>query len=198
VAVPSGAATGHRNVPSGSPLTCPGRAATVVDMRAGRRILVIVLLVQVAWALPLGVILGATMDWTFLYAFGGATLAIAAVLLAFMLGWQRADGRREALLSTGTRVPALLVASRATGTRINNRRVVAHTFESRAGGRVIRAQTRAFTHLPIGTEATIAYDATDPAHATVVEDLDERAASENVDWRELRRREADRMFRKRQ
>jgi hypothetical protein len=69
-------------------------------------------------------------------------------------------------------VPALLVSSRATNTRINNRTVLAHTFESRQAGRVIRAEARAFTHFPPGAEATIAYDSADPAKAVVVEDLD--------------------------
>jgi hypothetical protein len=166
-------------------------------MRAARRIVTIVLLVQVAWALPLGLVLGAVLDWTYLLAFGGAALAVLVVLLSLMLGWQRADARRERLLTTGTRVSATLVSSRPTGTRIHNRRVVAHTFESRTGGRVVRAQARAFAHLPIGTEATIAYDTTDPAQATLVEDLDEVATANQLDWQALRQQQIDRTFRKR-
>jgi hypothetical protein len=166
-------------------------------MRAARRIVTIVLLIQVAWALPLGLVLGATLGWSFLFAFGGAALAVLVVLLSFMLVWQRADARRDALLTTGTRVPALLVSSRATNTRINNRTALVHTFESRQAGRVIRAEAKAFTHLPIGAEATIAYDTTDPAKATVVEDLDGVAAGEQLDWQELQRREMDRRFRRR-
>jgi hypothetical protein len=141
-------------------------------MRATRRIVTRVLLVQVAWMAPTAVALGLVVEPAFLYAFGSAALVILAVLLSFMLVWQRADARRDALLATGARVPALLVSSRPTATRINNRVVRAHTFEHRAAGRVIKAETRAFTHLPIGTEATIAYDRADPARAVVVEELD--------------------------
>ena len=114
-----------------------------------------------------------------------------------MLVWQRADARREALLATGARAPALLVASRATNTRINNRTVLAHTFEAREAGRVIRAEAKAFVHLPIGAEATIAYDTTDPARAVVVEDLDQVAADGQVDWQTLQQRAVDRRFRRR-
>jgi uncharacterized protein DUF3592 len=138
---------------------------------AARRVVKVVLLVQVAWSLPLGVVLALSVHWWFLLAFGGVALAVVAVLLGFMLVWQRADLRREALLTRGARVPAVLVASRATHIRINNRRLVAHVFEARPGGRVVRAEARAFAHLPVGTAATIAYDATDPAQAVVVEDL---------------------------
>jgi uncharacterized protein DUF3592 len=139
---------------------------------AARRVVTVVLLVQVAWSLPLGVVLALSVRWSFLPTFGGVALAVLAVLLGFMLAWQRADLRREALLARGARVPAVLVASRATNTRINNRRLVAHVFEARQGGRVVRAEARAFAHLPVGTAATIAYDATDPARAVVVEDLE--------------------------
>lgn len=164
-------------------------------MRAARRIITIVLLVQVAWTLPLGLVLGFVLDRVFAFAFCGAALAVLVVLLIFMLGWQRADARRAALLTRGARVPALLVESRPTNTRINNRTLLVHTFESREAGRVVRARTKAFTHLPIGAEATIAYDATDPERATVVEDLDAGAATDG--WRELRRQQTNRMFRNR-
>ena len=110
------------------------------------------------------------VDVAYLYAFGSAGLAVLVVLLGFMLWWQRVDARREALLSGGTRVPATLVSSRATNHRINNRAVLAHIFESGSG---IRAQARGFAHLPAGTAATIAYDPARPAHAVVVEDLDQ-------------------------
>lgn len=166
-------------------------------MRAARRIVTIVLLVQVAWALPLGLVLGITIGWPFLLAFVGAALAVLAVLLSLMLVWQRADARRDALLATGARAPAMLVASRASGTRINNRTALVHTFEAREAGRVIRAQTKAFVHLPIGADATIAYDTTDPAKAVVVEDLDQVAAAGQVDWQTLQQRAEDRRFRRR-
>jgi hypothetical protein len=166
-------------------------------MRAARRIVTIVLLVQVAWALPLGLVLGITIGWSFLLAFAGAALAVLAVLLSLMLMWQRADARRDALLATGTRAPAMLVASRASNTRINNRTVLVHSFEAREAGRVIRAETKAFVHLPIGAEATIAYDTTDSAKAVVVEDLDQVAADGQVDWQTLQQRAVDRRFRRR-
>jgi hypothetical protein len=141
-------------------------------MRVTRRVIITVLLVQIWWMAPVGVALGLTIDLAFLHLFGSGALAVLVVLLSFMLVWQRVDARRDTLLATGTRVPALLVSSRPTGTRVKNRVVQAHTFEYREAGRVITAETRAFAHLPIGTEATIAYDRADPARAVVVEDLD--------------------------
>jgi hypothetical protein len=141
-------------------------------MRVGRRIVTIVLLVQVAWMAVAAVGLGLFVAPVFLMAFGGGALAVLVVLFCFMLAWQRTDARREALLATGVRVPAQLVSSRATNTRINNRTVMAHTFESRQAGRVVRAEVKAFTHFMPGLEATIAYDSADPAKAVVVEDLD--------------------------
>jgi hypothetical protein len=165
-------------------------------MRAARRIVVVVLLSQVAWAVPAAVALS-FVDPVFFLAFGAVALAVVAVLLCFLLHWQRVDARREAVLGTGTRVPALLVASRATGTRVDRRTVRAHTFEARTGGRVVRAEARAFAHLPVGTAATIAFDPAEPARAVVVEDLDALATEGRLDWDALRRRETDRMFRDR-
>lgn len=150
-------------------------------MRAARRIVTVVLLVQVAWTVPLGVVLGVALDPAFLVAFGAAALAVVVVLLSFMLAWQRADARRDALLTHGIHVPARLVDSRPTHTRINNRRLLVHTFAARDNG--IRATAKAFTRLELGTAATIAYDATDPAKATVVEDLDE--VTGQLDWQAL-------------
>jgi hypothetical protein len=141
-------------------------------MRVGRRIVTIVLLVQVAWMAVAAAGLGLFVAPAFLFAFGGGALLVLVVWLCFMLAWQRTDARRGSLLATGVRVPAQLVSSRATNTRINNRTVMAHTFECRQAGRVIRAEAKAFTHFPPGIEATIAYDAADPAKAVVVEDLD--------------------------
>ncbi|HEX6361270.1 hypothetical protein [Actinophytocola sp.] len=166
-------------------------------MPAARRIVRIVFLVQVACALPLGLVLGILLDPAFLYGFGGAALVELAVLLGFMLVWQRTDARRDALLATGRRTPALLVSTRPTRTHINERVVLAHTFESREAGRVIRAETKAFAHLPLGTEATIAYDRAAPENAVVVEDLDRIEADGRLDWAALKQRENDRRFRNR-
>ena len=141
-------------------------------MRATRRIVTGVLLVQVAWMVPAGVVLGLALDRTYAVVFGAAALVVLAVLLSFMLAWQRADARRATLLTHGTRLPARLVGSRSTSTRIHNRTLLVHTFEARDAGRVVRARQKAFTHLPIGAEATIVYDTTDPARSAVVEDLD--------------------------
>jgi hypothetical protein len=165
-------------------------------MHAARRVITLVLLIQVAWLLPSGLVFGFLLDLGFLFGFGGGGLVVLAVLLSFMLVWQRADARREKLLTSGARVPAVLVSSRRTGTEINDRRVLAHTFEARSAGQVIRAEARAFTHLPVGTEATIAYDTTDPTNATVVEDLDRVAADGRLDWQALRQQQIDRTFRK--
>lgn len=163
-------------------------------MRAARQVVVIVLLGQVAWTVPLGLVLGFLLDWVYGLVFCGAALAVLVVLLSFMLVWQRDDARREDLLTRGRRAPALLVDSRATNTRIRNRTMLLHTFEAREGSLVIRAGAKAFTHLPIGTEATIAYDAGEPERAVVVEDLD---ATTTESWAELRQREIDRRFRNR-
>jgi hypothetical protein len=140
-------------------------------MRAGRRVVVVVLAGQVVLFGVLAVLLAA-VDPALVWVCSAVALVALAVLLVFGLRWQRADARRAALLSSGSRVSARLVSSRATATRVRNRTVQAHTFEAHAGGRVIRAEARAFTHLPHGTVATIAYDPLEPASATVVDDLD--------------------------
>lgn len=164
-------------------------------MRAARRTVIWLLLSQVCW-LPVGLVLGFAVDWVLAVPFAAMTLSALVILLIFMLVWQRAAARREALLSTGTRVPAMLVSSRPTRTRVRNRRIMAHTFESRLADGVLRVEDFAFAHLPVGTPATIAYDATDSSKAVVVEDLDEVAAAGQPDWRELRQRQIDRTFRK--
>jgi len=94
-------------------------------------------------------------------------------------------------------VPAVLVSSRPTRTRVKNRRVLAHTFESRLADGVLRVEDYGFAHLPVGTRATIAYDTTDSSKAVVVEDLDQVATAGQPDWQELRQQQVDRMFRKR-
>jgi hypothetical protein len=160
-------------------------------MPAARRIVRITLLVLVVCAFSTGLVLGFVLEPVYLFVFGGAALVELVVLLCFMLVWQREDARRDALLGSGTRTPALLVSSRPTRTYINERAVLAHTFESRATGRVIRAETKALAHLPLGTEATIAYDAAALENAVVVEDFD------GIE-REQRQREHDRIFRNRQ
>jgi len=140
-------------------------------MRAGRRVVVVLLAGQVVLFGLLAALL-AVVDPAFVYASCAVALVALIVLLVFLLRWQRADARRDALLTSGTRVPARLVSSRATATRIRNRTVQAHTFEAHAAGRVLRVEARAFTHLPVGAAATIAYDPADPGSATVVDDLD--------------------------
>ncbi len=162
-------------------------------MRATRRIVTLVLLVQLAWSVPLAIVMAFLLPVS-VVGFGSVALAILAVLLGFLVHWQRVDARRAALLAAGQRAPARLVSSRPTGTRINNRRVLAHTFESRIGDRVVRAETRAFVHLPVGTRATIAYDRTDQEKAVVVEDLDAVATEDRLDWHTLRAREDNRRF----
>jgi hypothetical protein len=137
-------------------------------MLASRRIVLVVLGSQVALFLVLALVVRVVLV-------PGLVIALVALALFFvvLIRWQRADARRDALLSGGARVAARLVSSRATATRIRNRTVQAHTFEAHTGGgRTIRVEARAFTHLPVGTVATIAYDPADPGNATVVEDLD--------------------------
>ena len=129
--------------------------------------MVVVLGGQVALFLVLALVFRAV----FVPALAIALVALA-VLFVFLVRWQRSDAHREALLASGTRVPARLVSSRATATRVRNRTLQAHTFEARADGRTLRVEAKAFTHLPVGTVATIAYDPVDPRSATVVDDLD--------------------------
>jgi hypothetical protein len=132
-------------------------------MRASRRIVLVVLGSQVALFLVLALVFPILLV---------PALVAAALFFVFLIRWQRADATRDALLANGTRVPARLVSSRPTATRIRNRTVQAHTFEAHADGSTIRAVARAFTHLPVGTVATIAYDPADLGNATVVDDLD--------------------------
>ncbi|MDQ3788119.1 MAG: hypothetical protein M3422_12865 [Actinomycetota bacterium] len=138
-------------------------------MRAERRVVVVVLGGQVVLFGLLAAVLAALAP-AFVYAFCAIALLALIALLVFLLRWQRADARRDALLTSGARTTARLVSSRATATRIRNRTVQAHTFEAHAHGRVLRVEARAFTHLPVGTTATIAYDT--EGNATVVDDLD--------------------------
>lgn len=142
----------------------PG-SVTVGGMRAERRVVVVVLGGQV-------VLFGLVAALAPVFVVVSCVIALLALiaLLVFLLRWQRADARREALIVSGARTTARLVSSRATATRIRNRTVQAHTFEAHAAGRVLRAEARAFTHLPVGTVATIAYDTR--GNATVVDDLD--------------------------
>jgi hypothetical protein len=150
-------------------------------MNAERRIVTLVLLLLAAVFLVTGVVLGIALGPVFLLAFGGTALVLLAVQSIHWLSWSRRDARRRALLATGLRVPATLVSSRPTNNRVDDRVVQAHVFESSSAGRVVRAKARSFTRLPMGTEATIAYDAADPAKATVVEDLDRIAADWQID-----------------
>ncbi len=143
-------------------------------MNVARRIITTVLLTLAAVFLAVGVGLGLALDPVFLYANGGVTVILAAVWSVFRFFWWRTDERRRTLLATGVRVPASLVSTRRTATQINERHVLAHTFESRATGQVIRAVARTLASLPVGTEATIAFDAANPANATVVEDFSQR------------------------
>lgn len=136
-------------------------------MRASRRVVLVVLGAQVVLFLVLALVVRDVLIPAL-----AISLVALALLLVFLLRWQRADARRDALLAGGTRVTARLIASRATATRIRNRTVQAHTFEAHADGRTIRVEARAFAHLPVGTAVTIAYDPVDPGNATVVDDLD--------------------------
>lgn len=135
-------------------------------MRSARRIIAVLLLVQVAWMTVAAFVSGHP---GLRLGFGAGALAVLAILLVFVLVWQRGNARRERLLRVGVRAPAVLVSSRPTNVVINNRRVQAHTFESRDG---VRAVARAFVHLPVGTEGTVVYDPHDRRQAVVLEDLD--------------------------
>jgi hypothetical protein len=167
----------------------------VEPMRAARKTVIWSLLSQVLW-LPIGLALGLTLGWWLAVAPVAVTLSALVVLLVFMLAWQRADTRRESLLTTGTRVPAVLVSSRATRNRVRHRRIMAHTFEARLADGVVRVEEQAFVTLPVGARATIAYDAADSSKAVLVEDLDEVASAGQPDWQELKQRQIDRTFRK--
>lgn len=167
----------------------------VESMRAARKTVIWSLLSQVVW-LPVGLVLGLTLGWWLAVPPAAVALSALVVLLVFMLTWQRADTRRESLLATGTRVPAVLVSSRPTRNRIRNRRIMAHTFEARLADGVLRVEEHALAHLPVGTTATIAYDTTDSSKGVVVEDLDEAASAGQPDWQELKQRQIDRTFRK--
>ncbi|GAB1513620.1 hypothetical protein [Actinophytocola sp. KF-1] len=145
-------------------------------MRVERRIVVVVLAGQVVLFGVLAAALAALAP-AFVYAACAVALLALIALLVVLLRWQRADARRDALLTSGTRTTARLVSSRATATRVRNRTVQAHTFEATAAGRVIRVEARAFTHLPVGTVATIAYDPLEPGNAIVVDDLDRPTTS---------------------
>jgi hypothetical protein len=106
------------------------------------------------------------------FVFGGICLVFVLVLVVLAARWRSARTRRERVIATGVRVPALLVKIEATGTTVNGRNVGKFVFEARPGGRVVRAVERSMAVLPLGTRATIAYDPADPTKAAVVEDID--------------------------
>lgn len=161
-------------------------------MHAARRTVIRLTLISLVFMLP-GLGLGLYFaGWGGALPFTAAGLAVLVSLLVLMLVWQRADVRREALLATGARVPAVLVSSRPTKTRVKNRRIMAHTFEARLPDGVLRVEDFGFAHLPVGTPATIAYDTTDSSKAVVVEDLDAVATAGQPDWQTLRRQQFDR------
>jgi len=186
--------------------------------RSGRRIIGWVLLLQVAWSLPLALFMaykwrtetgpdvsypcsdggtcysGPTTFMILTLVFGGIGVAFLVVFVAMVSRWRRRSAERAELLASGLRTPALLVESRQTGTSINNRVVQALTFESRATGRVIRVVERTLAHLPIGTKATIAYDPVDPTRAVLADDVEKLATAGQLDWDRLQRTRVDAMF----
>jgi len=166
----------------------------------------LVLAVQVAWALPAAVWMGylwrttdevdrsypcrggatchsgPTTYFILMLAFGAVALVLLIVLAVLATRWRRRDELRASLVATGLRVPAVLVEFAGTNTRINNRPVYRATFESRTAGVPIRVTERTTTMLRPGTRVTIVYDPADPSRAALAQDIETLAApSEFVD-----------------
>jgi hypothetical protein len=186
--------------------------------RAARKVLVVVLFVQVAWSLPLAVFMGylwrttdepdrsyACSDGGTCYSgpttylilmvvFGGVALVALLIVATMTARWRRRAGLHAHLLAHGLRTPALLVETMPTNTRINGRRVHRLVFESRATGRPIRVVERSMTPLPVGTPATVAYDHTDPSRAVLVEDVEALTANAQQHHLHLRQSHVDALF----
>jgi hypothetical protein len=67
---------------------------------------VVVLLGQVVLAAGVALLLLVVADWAVVIPLAYGLLGVV-VLLLFLLRWQRVDRSRDALLATGTRVPAV-------------------------------------------------------------------------------------------
>jgi hypothetical protein len=162
-------------------------------MRPARKVVIVVSLVLAACCALLAVLLSGLLA-----ALGGAALVLLALTGVLTLWWRRRDVDRAGLVATGLRTTALLVSSRALRTRVHNRRLQEHVFEARVVDHRIRVVARSVAHLPIGAEATIAYDSVDPTRAVLVDDLERLATAGQPDWTTLRRRQLDARFDDRQ
>lgn len=185
--------------------------------RSARVTIVLVILLQVAWSLPLALVMGGkwlTTDepdvsygcgtatcysgegtWRLMaLLFGGISVIATIILLLVLTSWGRTAARRRRLLETGLQVPGLLVDIEATGTRINGRPVCRYVFESRVVSPPVRATQKGMAALPVGTRVTLAYDPTDPARAILVETMDELRETAVARMHEEQRRTVDAMF----
>jgi uncharacterized protein DUF3592 len=186
--------------------------------RSARKVLVIVLLVQVAWSLPLAVVMGnlwlttdepnrsyACSDGGTCYSgpttylimtlvFGGIAVAVLVAMGVMLTRWRRRAGLRAHLLANGVRVPALLVDVVPTNTEINDRRLYKLVFESRSTGRPLRVVERSLALLPIGTPTTIVHDPADPSRAVLVEDVESLTADAHQHVARAHQAHVDAMF----
>jgi hypothetical protein len=186
--------------------------------RSARITIVLVILIQVAWSLPLAMVMGnkwLTTDepdvsyacddggtcysgegtWRLMtLLFGGIALIAVTILLLVLTSWARTAARRNRLLSTGMQVPGLLVDIQATGTRINGRPVCRYIFESRVVSPPVRAVHKGMAALAIGAKVTLAYDPADPNDAILVETMDELGALAVAQLHDEQQRTVDAMF----
>lgn len=185
--------------------------------RSARITIVLVILLQVAWSLPLALVMGSkwlTTDepdvsyrcgtatcysgegsWRLMaLLFGGISVIATTILLLVLTSWARTAARRRQLLETGLQVPGLLVDIEATGTRINGRPVRKYVFESRVVSPPVRVTQKGMAELPMGARVTLAYDPADPTRAILVETMDELHELAVGRMHEERQRAVDAMF----
>jgi uncharacterized membrane protein len=186
--------------------------------RIARRITLLVLLIQVAWSLPLAVIMayawltsdgpdtsypcrrggtcysGPTVYLILMLVFGTVALVTITIATTVIVRARRRAALRKRLLATGVRARALLVDVQPTSVRINGRRVHRLMFEARPDGRSVRVTERSTMWLPIGTETSIAYDPVEPSRAVLGEDIEKIAAAERAAADRARRSHVDAMF----
>ncbi|HEU5470187.1 MAG TPA: DUF3592 domain-containing protein [Actinophytocola sp.] len=180
--------------------------------RSARKVIVWVLVAQVAWMLPAALYLGflwrttdevdrsypcrggatcysgPTTYLVLMLVFGGLGVAMAVGVGWLAVRWRRRSVERDRLVAEGLRIPAQLVGVAGTNTRINGRRVYRLTFESRALDRPVRVVERATAPPVIGLRATIAYDPAAPRRAVLVEDVEELISPmylHKKEWREV-------------
>ncbi|MDF5759141.1 SHOCT domain-containing protein [Spongiactinospora sp. TRM90649] len=153
--------------------------------RSAKVITFIVLGIQVAWSLPLGI--GFLTQWLLAepepdslfpetpymplgLAFTGIGLVMTAVIVTLGVVWWRRAQRERHLREHGARATGVVTEVAPTGTRINGRLLFKISGEV-PGMPQVRFQQRGFHTVPPGTRLAVAYDPASPGDAVVLDDI---------------------------